>query len=124
MRFSAPLIPATLVKRYKRFLADVDQSEPAAVFRQQQRAEVAALAAVPLRSWSYTIDAPVTDLNTVRAAAKQYGAPVSSMLTPRSSLHIPMPRNAHIIIDSTLEPSTIAASTTWPLPERSRSHSA
>ncbi len=46
------------------------------------------------------------------------GAPVSSMLTPRSSLHMPMPRNAHIICDSTLEPSTIAASTTWPLPER------
>ncbi len=28
------------------------------------------------------------------------------------------------MVASTLEPSTIAASTTWPLPERSRSHSA
>ncbi len=37
---------------------------------------------------------------------------------------MPIPRNAHIIVDSTLEPSTIAASTTCPLPERSRSHSA
>ena len=35
-----------------------------------------------------------------------------------------MARIAHIICTSTLEPSTIAASTTWPLPELCRSHSA
>ncbi len=52
------------------------------------------------------------------------GAPVSSMLVPRSSLHTPCARKAHIIWISTLEPSIIAASTTWPLPEVCRSHSA
>ena len=49
---------------------------------------------------------------------------MSSMLTPRSSDHTPLARNAHIIWISTLEPSIIAASTTWPLPEVCRSYSA
>ena len=46
------------------------------------------------------------------------------MLVPRSSDHSPPARIPHIIGISTLDPSTIAASTTWPLPELCRSHSA
>jgi hypothetical protein len=46
------------------------------------------------------------------------------MFTPRSSLHMPIARNAQIIVESALEPSTMAASMIWPLPDRSRSHSA
>ena len=37
---------------------------------------------------------------------------------------MPLARMPHIICISTLEPSIIAASTTWPLPEVCRSHSA
>ena len=43
---------------------------------------------------------------------------------PRSSVNIPVWRKACIIVISTAEPSTIAASTTWPFPERCRSTSA
>ena len=46
------------------------------------------------------------------------------MLVPRSSFHIPVARKPHIICISTLDPSTIAASTTCPLPEVCRSHNA
>ena len=37
---------------------------------------------------------------------------------------MPMARNAHIIAESALEPSTMAASTIWPLPDRWSSQSA
>ncbi|MGJ3562031.1 hypothetical protein ACR6C2_42890 [Streptomyces sp. INA 01156] len=37
------------------------------------------------------------------------------------SSHTPVPRNAQIIWASEVVPSTIAASTTWPVPERCRS---
>lgn len=68
---------AVLSRSAADFLVDVDRASSAATFRQQQGAEVAALSAVPLRSWQYTVSSPVTDLDPVRAAAKQYGAPAS-----------------------------------------------
>ena len=40
---------------------------------------------------------------------------------PGSSCHIPMATNAWIIVMSTAAPSTMAASTTWPWPERDAS---
>lgn len=68
---------AVLNRSSTRFLADVDTAASAATFRRQQAGEIAALAAVPLRTWTYTVSSPVTDLSTVRAAAKQFGAPAS-----------------------------------------------
>ncbi len=58
------------------FLADVDPSTAAAGFRSRQRAQIAGLATVPLRSWRYDIDSPVTDRAALGASAKRLGAPV------------------------------------------------
>jgi hypothetical protein len=58
------------------FLADVDTSSRAAAFRSRQRAQIASLAAVPLQSWRYDIDSPVTDQAAIGASAKRLGAPV------------------------------------------------
>jgi hypothetical protein len=58
------------------FLADVDTSSRAAGFRGRQRAQIASLAAVPLQSWRYDIDSPVTDQAAIGASAKRLGAPV------------------------------------------------
>lgn len=61
------------------FLHDVDTSRPAAAFRDRQSAQFAALAAVPLQSWSYAVQAPVTDASAVAAATARYGAPTAVM---------------------------------------------
>ena len=45
------------------------------------------------------------------------GAPVSRMLTPRSSFHPPIAIIPCMKVVSTAVPSTMAASTTWPLPD-------
>lgn len=56
------------------FLADVDRSVAAAGFRSRQASQIADLADVPLHSWAYTVVAPVTDPETIGAAARRYGA--------------------------------------------------
>ncbi len=57
------------------FLADVDTADAAAGFRQRQRAQLADLAAVPLRRWNYAVSAPVTDRSALAASTKRLGAP-------------------------------------------------
>jgi hypothetical protein len=57
------------------FLADVDSAGAAAGFRHRQRAQIADLATVPLRSWSYSVSAPVTDRAALAASTKHLGAP-------------------------------------------------
>ena len=68
---------AVTARSSARFLADVDTSDAAGAFRQQQATEITALSSVPLRLWSYAVSSPVTDLTTVRAAAKRFGAPAT-----------------------------------------------
>jgi hypothetical protein len=58
------------------FLADVDTAAAAASFRTRQQAQIANLAAVPLRSWRYAVSASVTDRAVLSASAKRLGAPV------------------------------------------------
>jgi hypothetical protein len=58
-----------------KFLADVDTASSAAGFRDRQAAQLAALAEVPLASWTYAVDAQVTDAGAAAAATKRYGAP-------------------------------------------------
>jgi hypothetical protein len=60
-----------------KFLADVDASGAATDFRTRQSAEIAALAAVPLQSWSYQVSSPVTDGAALAAASKRFGAPAT-----------------------------------------------
>lgn len=57
------------------FLADVDTAAQAAGFRARQVAEIAALAAVPLASWNYAIDAQVNDTAATGVASTRYGTP-------------------------------------------------
>lgn len=66
---------AVLAHSSAAFLADVDSDSRAAGFRARQAAQIAALAAVPLASWSYSVDAPVTDPAATAVAAARYGAP-------------------------------------------------
>ncbi len=49
---------------------------------------------------------------------------MSSMFAPRSSFQMPWAWKAWIIVMSDAAPSTMAASTTWPSPERAASSSA
>lgn len=67
---------AVLAHSAAAFLADVDTASSAADFRQRQRAQVANLARVPLRSWRYAVSSPVTEPAASAAAAKRLGAPV------------------------------------------------
>jgi hypothetical protein len=60
-----------------KFLGDVDRSNAASDFRGRQSAQLSALAAVPLQSWSYQVEAPVTDGAATAAAAKRFGAPAT-----------------------------------------------
>lgn len=57
------------------FLADVDDSPAAADFLHRQWAEITAVAQVPLQSWQYAVDSPVTDRAATVAAALRLGAP-------------------------------------------------
>jgi hypothetical protein len=57
------------------FLADVDGDARAAGFRARQAAQIGALATVPLASWSYSVDAQVSDPAATAAASSRYGAP-------------------------------------------------
>lgn len=59
-----------------RFLADVDTAAPAARFLAAQRAEIANIVAVPLRSWSYAADSVVSDQGVLAAQRARLGAPV------------------------------------------------
>ncbi|MDT4938435.1 MAG: hypothetical protein QOG80_2106 [Pseudonocardiales bacterium] len=57
------------------FLADVDTATAAGTFRGRQRAEIAALAGMPLAEWAYAVVAPVTDGKATATASTRYGAP-------------------------------------------------
>jgi hypothetical protein len=70
---------AVLSKDTGAFLADVDPTAASSEYRSRATAEVAALSTAPLRSWSYSIAAPVLDRPVVMAAAKRLGGPVSIM---------------------------------------------
>lgn len=66
---------AVLGRSVPGFLADVDDSAAAADFLHRQQAEITALAQVPLQSWRYAVDSPVTDHAATVAAAHRLGAP-------------------------------------------------
>jgi len=67
---------AVLGRSAASFLADVDPAAAAADFRQRQQAEIVGLAQVPLQSWRYSINSPVTDAEATAASAKRLGAAV------------------------------------------------
>jgi hypothetical protein len=66
---------AVLTRSTASFLADVDPSAASADFRRRQAAQAAALAVVPLQSWAYAVNSPVTDPAATAAAARRLGAP-------------------------------------------------
>lgn len=57
------------------FLADVDRGSAAAGFRTRQQQQLDNISGVPLRSWTYSTDAPVRDSKAQQAATTRYGAP-------------------------------------------------
>ncbi len=68
---------AVLARATDRYLADVDPAPVSASFHLAQQQTIAGLSGVPLHSWQYSIDAPVTDPSVVTAAATRLGAPAS-----------------------------------------------
>jgi hypothetical protein len=66
---------AVLQRSTRSFLDDVDGAAAVSDFRHRQSAEIAALADVPLQSWTYSVSAPVTDAASTAGAAKLLGAP-------------------------------------------------
>ncbi|MGH8959776.1 MAG: hypothetical protein ACRDWT_00975 [Jatrophihabitantaceae bacterium] len=58
----------------KDFLADVDTAPASKAFRAEQADELDNISDVPLTSWTYAVDAPVTDESAEQAADKRYGA--------------------------------------------------
>lgn len=68
---------AVLQHSPERFLEGVDGDRSAGAFRAGQRTMIANLVRLPVRNWSYTVDAPVTDPAAVRAGAERYGAPAT-----------------------------------------------
>lgn len=68
---------AVLTRSTAAFLFDVDPAPPSADFRSRQAEQAAALSVVPLQSWAYAVNAPVTDPSATAAAARRLGAPAS-----------------------------------------------
>ena len=58
-----------------RFLDDVDRAGASATFRASQTAQIAALQALPLASWNYSVSSTVTDQSILQAAATRLDAP-------------------------------------------------
>ncbi|MDP9093651.1 MAG: hypothetical protein M3N95_12140 [Actinomycetota bacterium] len=56
------------------FMADIDPSPAADAYRAAQAAEIDSLSHIPLRSWVYSVNSPVTDLSVVKSAAARLGA--------------------------------------------------
>lgn len=68
---------AVLERAPDRFLAGIDTGAAAVSFRVQQRHVIDNLRDVPLDSWSYAVQAPVTDREELRRSTDRYGAPAA-----------------------------------------------
>lgn len=66
---------ALLAGDARAFLAGVDPARAADGFRRRQQQQLQNIAGVPLRSWSYLLDAAVHDAAATRAATRRYGEP-------------------------------------------------